>query len=138
MSVDGNPFLRLTELTVDFASQEGTVHAVNHVGFEVAPGELVGMAGERSCGRGITASAIIGLSGMVPNAAVSSSIEFDGRGPLTLPRPEQCSIRSRDIAMLVQDPITGLNRVLSIEGLMTESLELHLCLSHGDPLRRQT
>ena len=138
MSVDGNPYLRLTELTVDLASQEGTVHAVNHVGFEVAPGELVGMAGEKSCGNGVTASAIIGLSGTFPDAAVSSSIEFDGRGPLTLLRPERCSIRSRDIAMSFQDPVTGLSPVLSVEGRMTKGLELHLCLSHGDPLRRHT
>lgn len=138
MSVDGNPYLRLTELTVDFASQEGTVHAVNHVGFEVAPRELVGMAGERSCGKGVTASAIIGLSGTLPDATVSSSIEFDGRGQLTLLRPEQCSIRSRDIAMSFQDPVTGLSPVLSVEGPMTEGLELHLCLSHGDPLGRHS
>ena len=95
MSVDGNPYLRLTELTVDFASQEGTVHAVNHVGFEVAPRELVGMAGERSCGKGVTASAIIGLSGTLPDATVSSSIEFDGRGQLTLLRPGSANPQPR-------------------------------------------
>ncbi len=102
MSVDGNPFLRLTELTVDFASREGTVQAVNHVDIEVAPGELVGMVGESGCGKGSTARAIIGLTGTIPAVAVSSSIESDGRGP------------------------------------MTEGLELHPCLSHGDAPRRHT
>ena len=83
MSVDGNPFLRLTELTVDFASREGTVQAVNHVSIEVAPGELVGMVGESGCSKDRTARAIIGLTGTIPAVAVSISIEFDGRGPMT-------------------------------------------------------
>ena len=113
MSVDGNTLLRLTELTVDFASQEGTVHAVNRVSFEVAPGELVGLVGESGCGKSVTANAIIGLTGMVPNATVSGAIDFMGKDLLTLPEPELRAIRGRDIAMIFQDPVTSLNPVLS-------------------------
>src|SRR5665647_2759509 len=43
MGVDANTLLRLTDLTVDFESQEGVVHAVDKVSFSVAPGELVGL-----------------------------------------------------------------------------------------------
>jgi oligopeptide/dipeptide ABC transporter ATP-binding protein len=136
MSVDGNTLLRLTELTVDFASQEGTVHAVNRVSFAVAPGELVGLVGESGCGKSVTASAIIGLTGMVPNATVSGAIEFAGKDLLTLPEPELRAIRGRDIAMIFQDPVTSLNPVLSIERLMTEGLEVHLGLGHGDAVKR--
>ena len=59
MSAVDNTLLRLTDLTVDFASQEGTVHAVDRVSFEVAPGELVGLVGESGCGKSVTASAIM-------------------------------------------------------------------------------
>ncbi len=136
MSVDGNTLLRLTELTVDFASQEGTVHAVNRVSFDVAAGELVGLVGESGCGKSVTANAIIGLTGMVPNAAVSGAIDFLGKDLLTLPEPELRAIRGRDISMIFQDPVTSLNPVLSIERLMTEGLEVHLGLSHGDAVKR--
>jgi oligopeptide transport system ATP-binding protein len=136
MSTAGNTLLRLTDLTVDFASQEGTVHAVNRVGFEVAPGELVGLVGESGCGKSVTANAIIGLTGMVPNATISGAIDFLGRDLLTLPEPELRAIRGRDISMIFQDPVTSLNPVLSIERLMTEGLEVHLGLSHGDAVRR--
>jgi oligopeptide transport system ATP-binding protein len=136
MSVDGNTLLRLTDLTVDFTSQEGTVHAVNRVSFDVAPGELVGLVGESGCGKSVTASAIIGLTGMVPNATVSGAIEFTGKDLLTLPEAELRAIRGRDISMIFQDPVTSLNPVLTIERLVTEGLELHMGLSHGDAVRR--
>jgi oligopeptide transport system ATP-binding protein len=131
-----NTLLRLTDLTVDFASQEGVVHAVDRVSFEVAPGELVGLVGESGCGKSVTASAIIGLTGMVPNASVSGAIEFTGRDLLSLPEAELRAVRGRDISMIFQDPVTSLNPVLTIERLVTEGLELHLGLSHGDAVRR--
>ena len=136
MGAGGTTLLRLTDLTVDFASQEGTVHAVDRVSFEVAPGELVGLVGESGCGKSVTAGAIIGLTGMLPNVTVSGSVEFDGRDLLTLPEAEVRAIRGRQISMIFQDPITSLNPVLSIERLMTEGLELHLGLSHADAVKR--
>jgi oligopeptide transport system ATP-binding protein len=136
MGAVGNTLLRLTDLTVDFASQEGTVHAVDRVTFEVAPGELVGLVGESGCGKSVTASAIIGLTGMVPNATVSGRIEFIGRDLLTMAESDVRAIRGRDISMIFQDPVTSLNPVLNIERLMTEGLELHLGLSHADAVTR--
>ena len=136
MGAVGNTLLRLTGLTVDFASQEGTVHAVDRVSFEVAPGELVGLVGESGCGKSVTASAIIGLTGMLPNATVSGGIEFMGKDLLALPEAEVRAVRGRDISMIFQDPVTSLNPVLSIERLMTEGLEVHLGMSHAEAVRR--
>ena len=79
MGVDGDTLLGVKDLTVDFASQEGTVHAVNKVSFDVRPGELVGLVGESGCGKSVTASAILGLTRMISNATVSGQIEFLGR-----------------------------------------------------------
>ena len=136
MGVSADTLLRLSDLTVDFASQEGTVHAVDRVSFSVAPGELIGLVGESGCGKSVTASAIIGLTGMIANATVSGEIEFCGRDLLSLPESEVRRVRGRDIAMIFQDPVTSLNPVLSIERLMTEGLELHLSMSHAEAVRR--
>jgi oligopeptide transport system ATP-binding protein len=136
MGAVGNTLLRLADLTVDFASQEGTVHAVNRVTFDVAPGELVGLVGESGCGKSVTASAIIGLTGMLPNATISGAVEFMGRDLLTLPESDVRAIRGRDISMIFQDPVTSLNPVLSIERLMTEGLEVHLGMSHSEAVTR--
>jgi ABC-type dipeptide/oligopeptide/nickel transport system ATPase component len=136
MGVDANTLLRLTDLTVDFESQEGIVHAVDKVSFSVAPGELVGLVGESGCGKSVTASAILGLTRMVNNATISGSIEFLGRDLVALPESEVRDIRGKDISMIFQDPVTSLNPVLSIERLMTEGLEVHLGLSHADAVKR--
>jgi len=136
MAVDEKMLLRLTDLTVDFASHEGTVHAVDRVSFSLAPGELVGLVGESGCGKSVTANSIIGLTSMLPNVTISGSVEFEGRDLLTLPESAVRDIRGRDISMIFQDPVTSLNPVLSIERLMTEGLELHLHMSHGEAVRR--
>jgi oligopeptide/dipeptide ABC transporter ATP-binding protein len=136
VGVETQELLRVADLSVDFATQEGTVHAVDCVSFDVAPGELVGLVGESGCGKSVTASAILGLTRMLSNAHVSGSIVFEGRDLLALPEKEVRPVRGRDIAMIFQDPVTSLNPVLSIERLMTEGLELHLGMSHGEAVTR--
>ena len=81
MGVDADTLLRLTDLTVDFASHEGIVHAVDKVSFAVAPGELVGLVGESGCGKSVTANAILGLTRMVNNATISGDHRVPGPRP---------------------------------------------------------
>jgi oligopeptide transport system ATP-binding protein len=128
--------LRVRDLSVEFDSQEGTVHAVDRVSFDVAPGELVGLVGESGCGKSVTANAILGLTRMVNNATISGSIEFQGKDLVAMSENEIRDIRGRDISMIFQDPVTSLNPVLSIERLMTEGMEVHLGLSHADAAKR--
>ena len=136
MGVEAQQLLRVADLSVDFATQEGTVHAVDCVSFDVAPGELVGLVGESGCGKSVTASAILGLTRMLGNATVSGRIEFEGRDLLALPEKEVRRVRGKDIAMIFQDPVTSLNPVLSIERLMTEGIEVHLGLKHEAAVER--
>lgn len=136
MATASSPLLEVTDLSVDFASHEGIVHAVDKVSFSIARGELVGLVGESGCGKSVTASAILGLTRMLSNATVSGRVEFEGRDLLALPESGVRAVRGRDIAMIFQDPVTSLNPVLSIERLMTEGLEHHLGLSHADAVAR--
>jgi len=136
MPVEPQKLLDVRDLTVDFATQEGVVHAVDHVSFGMDPGELVGLVGESGCGKSVTASAILGLTRMLNNATVSGSIFFGGRDLLALPEKDVRAVRGREIAMIFQDPVTSLNPVLSIERLMTEALELHLHMSHSEAVTR--
>jgi oligopeptide/dipeptide ABC transporter ATP-binding protein len=136
MGVDAHTLLRVSELSVDFESQEGVVHAVDRVSFEVAPGELVGLVGESGCGKSVTAWSILTLIRQTSNATVRGSIEFEGRDLLALPEKDVREIRGRDISMIFQDPVTSLNPVLTIERLMTEGLENHLSMSHAEAVTR--
>jgi oligopeptide/dipeptide ABC transporter ATP-binding protein len=128
--------LDVRDLTVDFRSQEGIVHAVDHVSFGLQPGELVGLVGESGCGKSITALSILGLVRMMTNQTTTGSIFFQDRDLLALPESEVRKVRGRDISMIFQDPVTSLNPVLSIERQMTEGIENHLGVSHGEAVKR--
>jgi oligopeptide transport system ATP-binding protein len=136
VALQGDRLLDVRDLAVSFDSQEGTVHAVDGVSFSVAPGEMVGLVGESGCGKSVSALAILGLVRMMNNATVTGAIEFMGRDLLQLPENEVRSVRGRDMSMIFQDPVTSLNPVLSIERQMTEGLENHLGVSHGDAVKR--
>ena len=43
------PVLSVTDLTTRFVTQDGLVHAVNGVSFDLADGEVLGEIGRASC-----------------------------------------------------------------------------------------
>ena len=69
------PLLRVRDLHTVFELDEGTVHAVDGVSFEVYPGQVVGIVGESGCGKSATVKSILRLiqapghmCGPTPNA----------------------------------------------------------------------
>jgi oligopeptide transport system ATP-binding protein len=121
------PLLSVEDLGVRFATRRGTVHAVNGISFEIAPGETLGIVGESGCGKSVTALAILGL--LARNGRVSSGrAVFEGRDLLRQSDRTLRSIRGRRIAMIFQDPMTSLNPVLTIGRQIREALETHFGL----------
>jgi oligopeptide/dipeptide ABC transporter ATP-binding protein len=116
--------LAVRDLRVDFSTRRGTVHAVNGVDFEIAPGETLGIVGESGCGKSVTSLAVLGL--LPRNGRVSSGeARFGGRDLLQQSDRALRQIRGRDIAMIFQDPMTSLNPVLTIGKQIREALETH-------------
>ena len=129
------PLLSVEDLRVEFWTQRGTVHAVNGISFDIAPGETLGIVGESGCGKSVTSLALMGI---LPRAGkiTSGTAMFGDRDLFTLSDRELRRIRGRDIAMIFQDPMTSLNPVLTIGRQIREALEAHFDLGKGEANRR--
>jgi oligopeptide/dipeptide ABC transporter ATP-binding protein len=124
------PLLSVEDLRVQFWTSRGTIHAVNGVSFQIAPGETLGIVGESGCGKSVTSLALLGI---LPRAGrvVAGSATFDGRDLIGLSDRELRGIRGKDIGMIFQDPMTSLNPVLTIGRQIREPLETHLGMDRG-------
>jgi oligopeptide/dipeptide ABC transporter ATP-binding protein len=118
------PLLSVEDLRVQFWTRRGTIHAVNGISFDIAPGETLGIVGESGCGKSVTSLAILGI---LPRAgrATSGRAMFEGRDLLQLSDRQLRQVRGKEIAMIFQDPMTSLNPVLTIGRQITEALETH-------------
>jgi oligopeptide transport system ATP-binding protein len=129
------PLLTVEDLRVEFWTRRGTVHAVNGISFDIAPGETLGIVGESGCGKSVTSLALLGI---LPRAGrvTGGTAMFGGRDLFRLSDRQLRQIRGRDIAMIFQDPMTSLNPVLTIGRQIREALETHFDMKKAPALRR--
>jgi oligopeptide/dipeptide ABC transporter ATP-binding protein len=123
------------DLHVQFWTGRGTVHAVNGISFDIAPGETLGIVGESGCGKSVTSLALLGI---LPRAGkvTRGNAMFGGRDLLQLKDEQLRAIRGREIAMIFQDPMTSLNPVLTIGKQIREPLEAHFGMDREQADRR--
>ncbi|MEM7034892.1 MAG: ABC transporter ATP-binding protein [Chloroflexota bacterium] len=118
--------LDVRNLTTQFFTQDGVVHAVNGISYQLQEGETLGIVGESGSGKSVHALSLLRLIPMPPGKIVAGEALFNGRDLLTLPESEIRAVRGKEIAMIFQDPMTSLNPVLTIGRQITEAIELHL------------
>ncbi|MDR1512673.1 MAG: dipeptide/oligopeptide/nickel ABC transporter permease/ATP-binding protein [Propionibacteriaceae bacterium] len=113
------PVLKIEHLKVAFP-REGVV-AVDDLSLELAPGEVVALVGESGSGKTITVSSILGL--LPAGAQVSGSVTFDGQHLSGLDYAAWRTIRGRKASIILQDPMTSLNPVLTIFRHFKETMQ---------------
>lgn len=125
----GENILEVQDLTVRFAMDEGTVHAVNGVTFSLPEGKSIGIVGESGCGKTVSAYSITQL--LPKTARVSGQILFRERdGSVTdiakLPTDgkEIRRIRGQEISMIFQEPMTSLSPVHTVYNQLSETMLL--------------
>jgi peptide/nickel transport system ATP-binding protein len=115
--------LSVRDLNVRFNSENGVVHAVRGVDFDLMPGKTLGIVGESGSGKSVTSLAIMGL--LPPTAEVSGSVRLKGRELLGLSDKDMCQYRGNDLAMVFQDPLSSLTPVFTVGTQIIEALSIH-------------
>ncbi len=124
------PLLDIRDLSVEFATDEGVVHAVNDLSLFVQEGENVALVGESGCGKSVTAMSIPRL--LASSRVTKGEILFQGKNLLVCPRQELRAIRGAGIGMVFQEPMTALSPLRKVGDQLTEGLHLHRDISRTD------
>ena len=119
-----------------FFTQDGIVHAVNGISFEVSKGETLGIVGESGCGKSVSMLSIMRLIPQPPGKIVGGEVMFEGQDLLKLNEDGIRRIRGNKVAMIFQDPMTSLNPVLTVGQQISEAITLHLGMSRQQARKR--
>jgi oligopeptide/dipeptide ABC transporter ATP-binding protein len=131
------PLLSIRELAVEFRTEDGIVHAVDGISYEVFPGETLGIVGESGSGKSVSTMALLGLIPQPPGRIVSGTAMFKGRDLLKMRRKELRQFRGDEVAMVFHDPMTSLNPVLKVGYQLGEAIKTHYPKESDDTVAKR-
>ncbi|MBB4715340.1 peptide/nickel transport system permease protein [Streptomyces luteogriseus] len=112
------PVLAVENLAVGFEGRHGGVDIVDGIGFEVRPGEVLGLVGESGCGKSLTALAIMGLQ--PKGARIGGQVRFHQRDLLAEPMRVRRRLLGHEMAMIYQDALSSLNPAMTIRAQLQQ------------------
>jgi peptide/nickel transport system ATP-binding protein len=111
-------------LKVQFATEDGIVHAVDGVDFELSRGQVLGIVGESGSGKSVTAMTLLGLT-RDRNTRFEGEVLYKGRNVLAMNEDELQEVRGNEMSMIFQDPMTSLNPVYTVGAQISEAIRVH-------------
>jgi oligopeptide/dipeptide ABC transporter ATP-binding protein len=118
------PVLSVRNLTVSFPQLDGRlVPVISDVGFDVMPGEVVGLVGESGSGKSMTARAVMRL--LPANAVVGGAVTLLGENIATMSERQLRRLRGATVSMIFQDPMTSFDPVHRIGQQIAEAMTVH-------------
>jgi peptide/nickel transport system ATP-binding protein len=119
-----HPVLEVLDLQIGFP-QSVAVHGIT---FAIEHGKTMALVGESGCGKSLTAFSILRL--LPPTASIlGGQVIFNGQDLATVSSRELRRIRGKGISIILQEPMTSLNPVLTIGAQISEIIRRHEKLS---------
>lgn len=134
-AADPEALLSVRGLTIAFPGDRGEVVVAREVGFDIFPGEAVGMLGESGCSKTTVARSITRLlrgGGRV----TAGRIVFEGRDVLDLPSAELRRFRGGQVSFISQEPQAALDPTFRVGSILREAILSHESLSRAEVRRR--
>ena len=119
------PLLSVRDLSVEFTQSGKTSVAVDHVSFDIQPGETVALVGESGSGKSVTALSVLKLLPYPAASHPSGEIRYGDTDLFSATEQQLRSVRGNEISMIFQEPMTSLNPLHTIERQVGEILKLH-------------
>ncbi|SCL49232.1 peptide/nickel transport system permease protein [Micromonospora citrea] len=116
----GEPVLRIKDLSIGFEGRHQGVDIVDGMTFDVRPGEVVGLVGESGSGKSLTALAVMGL--LPQGARVRGEIHFRGENLLAMSTKRRRALMGREITMVYQDALSALNPALRVGAQLAQMI----------------
>jgi peptide/nickel transport system permease protein len=126
VSADGDDVPAASEVLLqvrDMSVSFNGLQVVSRVGFDVRPGEALGIVGESGCGKTVTASAILGSLGA--ESTTTGHVIFEGQELVDAPRRVRAATRGSGIAYISQDPMVALDPSFSVSSQLGELVGRH-------------
>jgi oligopeptide/dipeptide ABC transporter ATP-binding protein len=128
------PLLEVENLQTHFFTRRGVTKAVDGVSFTLRAGETLALVGESGSGKSITCLSLVRLVPEPAGRIVGGRVLLDGEDLMTKSAAQMRRVRGKQIAMVLQDPMTSLNPGLTIGTQLSEVVRLHQGL-HGTSLK---
>lgn len=128
--------LTIEDLQVSFHTYAGQVHAVRGVNLDLERGGCLAIVGESGCGKTVTMQAVMRLTPMPPGKIDKGRILFNGRDVLKLTESQMQSVRGKEIGMIFQDPMTGLNPTMTVGAQIAEAIVKHQRIPHAAAMEK--
>jgi ABC-type glutathione transport system ATPase component len=115
-----DPVLQI-RISADYRNKPGVLR---DIALDVGRGEIVGLVGASGCGKSTLSLALLGLLGL-RGGRVQGEIRLNGRDLLPLREGELRKLRGKEIALVLQSPMSALNPVLRIGTQLSEAWDVH-------------
>ena len=118
------PDIEISDLSVNYKTSYGDIHALENVEFQLEDGESIGIAGESACGKSTLGLTIIRM--LQGGKIISGEISFNGESILNMPESKfDESVRWKEISMIFQGAMNSLDPVFTIKQQFDEILKQH-------------
>lgn len=118
------PLLEVDNLSLEFRTRSGTVHALEDIGFAVHKGETLGLVGESGSGKSVLCYALMGILDAAGKITAGTA-NFGGLDLLRASEADLGEVRGREMSMIFQNPRTALNPIRRVGQQIEDVLRRH-------------
>jgi oligopeptide/dipeptide ABC transporter ATP-binding protein len=128
--------LEVRNLVSELPTDKGVLHIINNVSFQVGEEECFGIIGESGCGKTMTSMSILRYAERIGLQAVSGGIYYKGESIFEYTKSQLKEYNGHEVAMIMQDPMSALDPLYTIEDQILETIRRHQKVSKQESIRQ--